>query len=1274
MRKFTKLLVVVVALFMSSVAIKAQTTGSLTGTITDPKGAVVPGATVTARNNETNDQRTATTNDSGVFSLSQLSPGGYTVTVENAGFKKLVSPDVKVSVSSETTLSLSLEIGAVGETVTVTSAQDVVNTTSPTLTNVINTRQVNDLPLGSRNPLELAALQAGIAVTGTGTRTANVGGLRGSSTNVTQDGINAMDNFVKTDALFANTVPSLASTSEFSITTGTTGPDAGRGAAQVNIVTRGGTNEYHGNLFYLMRNSALEANNWFNNYAGSKVNGDKVSPRPDEHQHYYGFTIGGPIHFFRFGEGGPRHWSGKDHAWFFYSYEGFRENFQQTRNRTVLSAAARTGIFTYAGANGATTTVNLLNLGNFHSLNPLTMAQINAMPACNNTQVGDTLNTCGFQYNVTGSDPYDKHVFRYDQQLTKSEKFELVYNHVKTSLFPDTFNSIEAAFPGATNAGQASIRGLFTTAIKSVFGQSTNELRYGRQWSPVAFLRESQPTTPFLSFASVTNFDNSFMDQGRKAEVNEVVDNYVVPMGNHMFKLGGDWQQVFAHTFNDASINQLINLGSNTANPSGITSANFPNLPSGSTGTALVTRATNIYTDLVGQLASSSITYNVKTPTSGFVRGYTRARDFMERDLALYFSDQWRFRSNLTLSYGVRWEYEGVPVIPNDLAIQLTNFNDIYGVSGPGNLFNPNAAIPGASGTPAKGQLNFVSGQTGIGLYKNDFNNYAPFAGLAYSPSFKSGPLHLLFGDEGKSSIRMGYSISYLHDGFTVISNAMGTGVTNPGLIQSGTNLLPTGVLGAGGVPLPVPVFTLPLSDKTNFDTLSTNGLWAIDPNLRTPYVQQWNVGFEREIAKDTAIEVRYVGNHAIKVYRANDINEVNIFENGFLNEFKNAAINLNARGGASATSFAPGCVGCVATPMLDKFFAGLPASSGYTSSAFIQNILSNNVASIANSLAFVSTYRNNLRTQFPANFFVANPNAAFAVVLNNNSMSNYNSLQIELRRRFSEGLQFQANYTFAKALTDASGGSGVQSDLVNYRTLRNTRLDYMRASFDQTHRFVANALYELPFGHGKSFWNGGGFMDKVVGGWSLGSIVTWQSRPPWYVSAARSSVNCTPSRAATSNGCTVNITPAKLTGMSFDDFRKHIGMYMTSVGPFAIDPALLCIKTSTNGTTCKPDGGSFVSSIPIAGLFTQPDAGSFGNFPVNSLNGPAYFNVDMSLIKRIPVGERVKLELKTTFINMLNHPNWVYNTQAFDSTTFGRITSTSGNSRVIHFQGTMSF
>jgi len=1227
-------------------ALGQATRTSLSGLINDQTGAAVSGAKVTAKHVATNEEFQTTADAQGAFIYPSMPTGKFSVRVEAAGFKRLEAQDVTLEVGTPAKLNVTLEVGQVSEAVTVSGVvQEVVNTTTPTLTNVVKTNQIKDLPLPTRNVLDLARLQAGVAVSGTNTRTASVGGLRGSATTVTQDGINAMDNFVKTDSFFAISAPSLDSVQEFSLTVGTVGSDAGRGVAQVTMVTKSGTNEYHGRLFYQHRNDALNANTFFNNASDT--------PKPVLRQHFAGFNVGGPIVLPK-KPFGPLAYNGHDKSFAFFSYEAFRENFQVTRNRTVLTPQARQGIFQYTDSNKQTQSVNLLNIGSFKSLNPITMAQLNAMPAPNNTLVGDGLNTAGYRFNVTGTDPSDKYVGRFDQQLLNSSrlgshKLEFVYNYASFLLTPDTFNGLEAPFPGGVDGFQASTRTLVTAAIQSTFGsRMTNEVRVGHQRAPVQFLRQSQPTIPYIDLNSVTDFDNTFMSQGRNTLVYQYIDNFTLVSGSHSFRMGADIQSISAITFNDAGINQTHVIGTNNANGDGILNGPFTNLPSGSTGTAIVNRAKSVFADLVGLLGSSSQTFNVTSPTSGFVPGATRERDFKQRAASFYFQDQWRARRNFTFNYGLRYEFQGVPFESNGLAIQPSNgIAGLYGISGLNNLFRP-GTLAGSATT----SLEFVNGKTGKKLYGNDWNNFAPFVGLAYSPDFEKGPMHWLFGSSGKGSIRAGFSISYLQDGFTVVSNALGTGTTNPGLIQTAANTTPTGVLTSAGVTLPPTSFKVPVTDLENLTVNSGNGLWTFDPNLRVPYVQQWSLGIEREIANNTAFEVRYVGNHAVKIFRAVDINEVNIFENGFLQEFLNAQKNLAANGGSS---FAFGGPGTVPLPIFNTLFAGVANGSAFGSSTFITQLNNNNVGAMAFSLANSPTYSKNranltFNGQPAPNFFLANPNAGFARALVNGSYSNYHSLQAEIRRRMSKGLQLQANYTFSKALTDTDGGG--QSTLEQYRTFRNLSLDKHRAGFDQTHRFIGNFIYELPFGSGRRWLNGGiPVLGKAIEGWQVGSIISWQTGGPIGVFAGRS----------TFNQFNTGLNPAQLVGISAQDFANSAGIFKTPAGVFFFDPKLLDI--TTNPTTGQLTGATLKN-----GLLAAPAPGTLGNFPRNLINSPNFSQVDISLTKITRFYEKANVEFKANFINAFNHPSFAFADLNFDNANFGRINSVRGSERQINF------
>ena len=469
------------AAFAISVPVLGQSVrGSLRGRAQDQSGAVVPGVSITIKNTATGEALTALSDEQGGYAFPSIPLGTYNLESQLSGFKKVEVQGIVVEVGKPAEVNIKLEVGSVSEQVIVTGeAQQEVNTVSATLTNVVNTRQVADLPLPGRNPMDLARLQIGIAVSGDATRTANVGGLRGSATNVTQDGINAMDNFVKTDSFFALSAPSLASTEEFSVTVGTVGSDAGRGVAQVRMVTKSGTNELRGSVFWQHRNDVLNANSFFNNAARPST------PKPHELQNWLGLAVGGPLYL-------PKMYDGRNKSFWFFSYEAFRENFQSTWNRTVLTDQARKGLFQYAGANGQTQTVDLMTIGNANKINPVTSAMLSAMPLPNNTLLGDGLNTDGYQFLVNGTDPSDKYVGRFDQELLHSQKWgyhklEFVYNRAEFLLKPDTFNGIQAPFPGGIDAFQSSVRTLMATAIHSSFGpRITNEARFGHQRAPVA--------------------------------------------------------------------------------------------------------------------------------------------------------------------------------------------------------------------------------------------------------------------------------------------------------------------------------------------------------------------------------------------------------------------------------------------------------------------------------------------------------------------------------------------------------------------------------------------------------------------------------------------------------------------------------------------------------------------------------------------------------------------------------------------------------------------
>ena len=1226
------------------------TRGSLSGQVNDAAGAAVPGAALTIKNEATGEEFRQAADAQGTFAFPSLAIGRYLVTVEAPGFKRAQLPNVIIEVATPAKINLSLEVGAIGEVISISSeAQEMINTSSPTLTAVVTARQVADLPLPTRDPLDLIRLQAGIAMISNNIRSANPVGLRESAVNLTQDGVNVKDNFLNSEGFFAISNPSVEATSEFSISSGTNSSDAGRGVVQVRIVTKSGTNDLHGALSWFHRNDNLNANTFFNNATGTE--------RPIQLQNRFGFNVGGPIllpkKLF-----GPAAYDGRNHSFWFVGYEGFREPRSVTNARTVLTSEVRQGNFRYVDRNGRTRSVNLLQIGNPNAtqINPLTAAELNATPLPNDLSglVGDVLNTAGYRFNSKGRDTSDTWSFRFDQRLLEntpigSHKLEYVLHHAKFLSLPDFINAGQAPFPGGVDRFQQSTRITTAAAIHSTFGaRATNEVRFGHQRAPVEFLRASQPTQPFfINFGSFTDPTIRTMDSGRNVTVYHFQDNFSLVRGGHTLRAGAEMQSNTYYSSDFGGTVQTVNLGSNVANNDGIVTSDFPDLPAGAAGNAIVNRARGIYSDLTGFLATATRTFNVSNPSSGFAPGVAFNEAIRQRDWNLYVQDQWRARRNLTLNFGLRWEFIGVPQVLNDLTLQPGNGIDgLFGISGRGNLFNP-GVVKGSAPT----LLDLAGEKRGKPFYKDDWNNFAPSFGLAYSPRFERGPLRWLFGgEEGKSSIRGGYSISYLRDGLSIASSALSA---NPGFSLTPANNNPTGVLGAAGVPIQTPVFRPPFSDADNFlQTGGASGLITFDPNLRTPYVQQWSFGIEREIAPQTAVEIRYVGNHAVKLWRTFDINEINIFENGFLQEFLNAQKNLEINLARGVASFAPGAPGTAQLPTINTLFTGQTAL--YASATFINNLQQGNVGTMANTLAANPLFAAN-RARLAPNFFRANPNAAFARVLSNPSFSNYNALQVEVRRRFSRGFSLQGNYTLSKAITDTEGSA---TNRESYRTLRNIGIDRHRAEYDQTHRFIANFIVELPFGPRRKFWNGGpAMLRKALEGWQVQGIVNWQTGVPFFITSNR----------ATVNNLNPGSNPAVLAGMSYEEFRKNTGIYRTPQGVFFFNPTLLNITTD-------PATGQINRVTFKDGLFEAARPGRLGTFPRSGLGSPNFSQTDFSIIKRTRMHERANVEFRAEFFNVFNHANFAYTTDvAFDDASAGRITGTRA-ARVIQLAMRVNF
>ncbi len=1275
--RFPFLALVLFLVFLSSGAVAQVLTGTIKGSVVDPQDLVIPGAKVTVVDLGTGREYTTTTDDSGSFTVTNLPNGFYRVSVEMQNFAKFTAPRVQVDVSATAKVVAKLELARTGTEVVVRAEQAVVQTETSEVKYGVDRRQIMNLQLATRNPMDLVKTLPGVVTpTSSGIGDAFVHGLRGNSTNISLDGINIADNFVKTSPFFGISSPIADSIGQFSVSTGAIGVDGGFGAAQVTIRTQRGENDLHGSLYWYQRTSAFNANTFLNNASGQ--------PRPFQLQNRIGAHAGGPVYF-------PKLYNGRKRSWWFFSYEAFREPASRPRTRTVLAQSARQGLFTYTPPCGGPSqpacptgftpgprTVNLLSLGRLGNtgatpaINSAVMNFYNNLVPNPNTDVGcsgDTINIRCFVWNVPGMGSQNRYALRGDHQLTKNHAIEFAFNQQDFFTLADFLNNVDNPFPKSSAGGQTSRRQVFSWALHSTFGTNkTNEARAGYQRAPVIFSFDEKfaDTAGFqLNFpAPFTNpIAQTGRPQGRNTPVRQAVDNFAWTRGRHGFRFGGEYRQILANNFNANVVVPRVNLGSNSSNLNDIADSSFV----GSLITAGdLARAQAIFNAVTGLIGSTSQAFNHTSPTSGFVRGAPRVQDPIQHNFAFYFQDNFKVWSNFMLQYGVRWEYQGVFDYRNGLLLQpVDGVAGLFGPAGLNNHFNV-LATPAATDT----LLNLVGGRNGKPLYGRDLNNFAPFLGFAWDPS-----------KNGKTAIRGGITSHYTQDGFTAFTGNVGV---NDGVFSTRSNTVATGVFSAtnAAANLPaVPTASFPVSQRANFAASSASQLWMVDPGLRTPYVIEWTLGIQREIPWRMTVEARYVGNHAVKQYRAWGINELNLLNNPFrfggnsvanvLTEFKNAQNNLNlcsanrvactgSATGALRFDFRSNVPGSVRLPILEALFQlPVPFSSGFGSSTFRTNLSQNQIGAMFNALRTQDTYRANRLANFPLNFFVPQPfGSVFTGLQDNSGWSYYHGLELEVRRRFSSGLFFQANYTFSKVLTDQRFLTA-QDEFQSYRTLLDRKLDKNRAAFDVPQSFAANYIYELPFGKGK--WLGGKanmFLDKLIGGWQVQGLTRVSAGAPFTITSNRQVTGSLVGETAVLR----NMTPKQLQGF--------IGVFKVPGGVFWLDPksGLITVTTTSTGTASTV---VFCTTGQTTPCFDHPGVNELGSLPFLGFNGPRFWTQDFSIIKRTglsKISEKFNFDIRFEFFNAFNHPNFANPgaaaTAQVDNAKFGQLVDLLDSSR----------
>jgi hypothetical protein len=1201
---------VALMLVVTTAAFAQSPVGKIAGTVLDDSGGVLPGATVTLTNVGTNQVETTVTSEIGAFLFPQVPVGTYKITVSLEGFTSAEYTDVKVAVGQEYSLTAKLGLGQMTETVTVTAGASLVSTTTPEVTSTVVQKQVLDIPLANRDITNLIKLQAGVPGVATRAQTAINGG-RPTWTQVTLDGINIQDNFIRTNSLdFLPNRPTSDNVAEFSITTSVAGADNAGGATTVRMVTPSGTNKFTGSVYEFNRDAKFAANSFFNNASNL--------PKPELSRHQFGGRVGGPID--------------RDRMFFFFNYEGFRQQTQTAQNLTIpANADFYNGVFRYVDLAGNVQSVNVLQLSGLPADAKLRADFLSKIPGpqnVNNFLVGNstaarTLNTAGYRFNQSDMNDRNQYTGRIDYALSNAHRFEAVFGYFRET---DDRTDQDIVSPDRpliyTDSNTKRLALAWRYAGKGSF---TNEVRGGFHLAPVQFITDWDFGDGLLygTVLNVTSPIATFQDQGRYTDTYQLNNTATYVRGNHQLQMGGSWQRNNVNPYNYAGQYPTVTFGFSSAAPAGVqlNSSMFP----GGISSADLTNANNMAAWLAGIVSSTAQTFQVRDKTSGYVPGIPSDETYLFDNIAIYAQDNWRWKPNFSIRAGVKWEYYSPITEMNDLGF-VPQLN--------GRTFEQAMLDPTTT-------VSFLDGA----YYNKDLNNFGPTIGFAWDVT-----------KDGKTAVRGGYSLGFVNE--ETVTVARGVGRSNAGLSTAVTlSNLYTPV--AGGVPVPTAPAFLPERTLENQMALSTTGvLWGIDPDIKAPHVHQVSLGIQRELPWDTAVEARYVGTFGRDIWRGIDYNQIQLSKE-FTDDFARARSNgylAQAAGLAFSPVFNPNVPGSQPLTLL-------PSLGLLTNNNVITNIQQNQVAGLADfymtSLG-TAALRTNARSMF-----LQNPGVYSSNALINGAFSDYNALQLEARRQFRNGFFAQVNYTFANTKTD-SDGTG-QNRFEAFMDNKRPELNHGRSNFHITHVMNANVIYSLPFGEGRKFLNQGGIVNALAGGWQLGSIVSLQSGNPITIFSGRGTFN----RVGRSNCGTLTVCNTAVSPLSVEEIQSLMGIYKMPDGRiFWIDPKVIDPAT---GRAVGPDNQG--NTPGFAGqIFFNPAAGEVGNLPMMAFEGPKVFKLDMALSKRTRIAGNYNLELKAEAFNLTNSVSFFRGDMDINSTTFGRLTQVAVGSRVVQFSARFDF
>lgn len=1220
----------------------------LTGFVVDQHNAALGGVAVVVRRLDTGVALApVTTNDAGLFDIPGLDPGTYSVLFSKLGYKFVVVEEVRMVTATPLDLGrIVLAESTITETVVVRADGGMIQRQDTSVSATVAADQIATLPLATKNGLDFGVFLPGVDVGGTHVmRTSTtVSGLPRSAIAITVDGAFTQNPRAKsTDSYFSLIFPNIDAIEDVTLTSAVSPAwAAAQGAVQVRFVTRSGTNIYSGRFFETWRDPVMAANTFFNRVGGL--------PELQISLNQYGGNIGGPIVL-------PGY-DGHGRAFFFVNLEQLLQPQENSRDRTILSAQAMSGVFSY-GSGGITRQVDVLALaasqGQLATKDPMVAALL-AQIAAATSSIGSLTpdidgNTLAYRWNSPSELTRWFSTQRVDIQLTDAHRLSAIYSFNDYNRDPDALGSGDPRFPGFTSrlpniAHRHSVTGI----LRSVLGTSTvSELSIGSFWNvtpldPITadqFANQGgytlalfgQGTSAFSGLAAATagamaatNANGNGNHPGRQTSLSFNASEMVTWIaGRHALQLGGELTNVRSWS-ESRQLVPFIRFGLDTADPADslFKTANFP----GASATNL-SDARYLYALLTGRVSQITNTAALDVTSGQYVvNGFAQQQAHIG-ETGLFVQDSVRASEHVTLNFGARYEVQ-LPFRPDNSLWSTTTIADACGRSGLGEGPGDRPCSFFQPGTLAGVSPTFQQYETGQGAYRTDYRNIAPNAGVAWRPNVTTGILRRVLGDPELATIRVAAGRSFMREGLDSFINVFSA---NPGATRTlqrskanGNLVLPgetwpvllsePGRLGPGDFPLTA---TFPMAADR------TTSLNLFDPNWRMGTVDGYTAGLQRALSKDSAIEVRYVGTRGHRLLETENWNEVDLLSNGFADEFKRAQANLYANVAAGrGQTIAYAGPGTSPLPIYLAYFNGSGASSNpaaytganWTNTTFVSRFaaLNPSPSASAGDLVGSATFRSNaLLAGQPANLFQLNPDVSAVNVAVSQGFTRYDSLQIEFRRRLSHGLAADVNYTF---------GRRWESTL---DSLHHDR--YLVPSLAGVpHALKMLGSYDIPVGHDRRFgstlrpWE-----DALAAGWTFSMTGRFTS------------------------GAMIDFGSVRLVGMTPHDLQQSLayrtvkeddGVTRVYLLPQdVIDNTIKAFSVNVLGYTAgAPEGRYFApaSGPDCLQLFSGDCAPRD-----NTMVAPPFSRFDISARKSIQVRGKSTLSIQIDVLNVFNAINF---------------------------------